>query len=296
MFLFADAERFEMAWYWWLVIPISFLVVVWVVRARSGEPFWVRAFREALVLSKQGHTAEARCVLEQALDQLPTAKDCIDENAVDRFRLLLLLADRVRKDTGDVRRELELLNECLPLLGYIPPAKPGLDHIVNAKYRFHMNRGIAASHLGLFDQSVPAFRDALQVARQPDTRCKCLALLGRDLALQGDLTNREELTAVYAQFDQEAQGQAINPYSQAIALVGQAVLRLYENDKRGACRLLEQAIPNPSTDQQRVLDMLRRQDTTAQEMIALLLLPLQSDSPGPGTDPRQPLPPLADDL
>jgi tetratricopeptide (TPR) repeat protein len=257
--------------------------------------------RQALLLVQQGDRAGAIRVAEQALAHLPPVSACVAEQAIRRFQLQMLLADLIRKTTADRRRELDLLNDCVPLLVHLPPDPPGDDRFTNQRYLIHINRGVAATALGLSQEAVSAYRDALQAARQPEPRCKCLGYLGCELLRLGVEENRESSRTTLDQFDQEASGQAISPALRALAFDGRAILSL-PGDHRAARQFLEESINlEPAGFRQRALELLRQPTPDIQAVIDNLLWP----GGRPGAQPRaarpdrpasQPLPPLSEDI
>ncbi len=111
-----------------------------------------------------------------------------------RFLLLTLAADAVRKSSNDARKELELLRQCLPLVGgcQLVPAAPDSSNLL---YMMHMNRGNAARRLARLDEAarskllgeaVQAHQAALQAAREPTTQLKCLVYVGWDYLYMRD--------------------------------------------------------------------------------------------------------------
>lgn len=258
----------------------------------------------AYTLIAQGDDDGARQEMEQALTRLPPTEACKGKDAQLRFELLLQLSNHTRKSTGDVRREYELLNECLPLVCYLPVTPDGPDHLVNKRYLLHMNRGVTAIKLGLLDQATPAFRDALAAARQPDTRCKCLAYLGCNILKEGDRAQLQEVVTVFDQFDQEAQETAIAPTLRVQVLRGRAILCLKKHDIRDARLLLEQAMDiEPWAHLQATLRLLDQPGITSSQVVDFMLHPPVGEHPVPGhrphssgTDATRPLPPLSEDL
>jgi tetratricopeptide (TPR) repeat protein len=260
------------------------------------------AIAEAMRRAQFGQPEEGARILQEAINDPPSA-DRIDrpgESAALCFQALVLLSDLVRKSSRDARRELDLLNEAVPLLPYAPRTPAGLpDHVGNMAYLLHMNRGVAATRLGLFTESAAAYGEALEAAREPGTRCKCLAYRALDLLKQNDPARTADAYAVLDQFDREAAGSAVGQELHALNKLGRAVQCLDRQNLAGARTALEEAMrlgPAPRWTP-RALDMLRQPHPDTAAVRRLLL---QQDGPGGGqaapASPAGTLRPLPEDI
>jgi hypothetical protein len=135
----------------------SYDSIVTTFRALEIDSNPEQALQVALSMYRAGGFSEAAKILKSAVAKMPHSNQCTGETAQQKFDLLLLWADVTRKWTGDAQIELDILNDCLPLVDKLPP--PMLDQLsndaytsflhMNRAYLLHANRARALSRLGL---------------------------------------------------------------------------------------------------------------------------------------------------
>lgn len=252
----------------------------------------MRYLRNAIHSAKAGDFADAERILTKALGKMPPAIQCQGRKAEERFLLLALLSDIIRKDTGNAEKELALLGECASLAKQVPPPPPGPDHLVNQVYMVHLNRGNAAGRVSDFVLAEQAYAAAFEAARDPEARCKCLAYQGWAIIRQGDKTKLTQARKCFDRFDKICETDSISPFLVAYAWLGRAVLHLYENDLPRARRACEKSIEvSPASGRtEQLLKLLRQPGVTAGEGIRFVLE--SSDEAAPDVASKQPLQPL----
>jgi tetratricopeptide (TPR) repeat protein len=291
----------------WIWIPIvcilALAALVLVLRRSAKSP--QSALSSAVQLAKAGNLSGASSVLIEALNRMPPATQCKGKTAEQRFNLLMLLSDMTRKGTADAQRELELLDECVDLVGEIPPPPPGPDALVNMAYLLFLNRGNAAVRTGRHRLAEESYRAALQAARDPGTRCKCLAYCGGAILRQEDKAKLDQAQACFDRFDQirsapgstqRGAGTAVSPSLVSYVALGRAVLALYGGELAAARRACKQSIQadRSQAGAHALLKVLERPGATAADGIRFVFGG-QGDGP-PGAGAGMPLSPLPEHI
>lgn len=113
---FADAERFELPWYWWLAIPISVVLVVVLLRAVRTwliGPAWL-AVEHARFLALMGDFEGAKATLSVPLERL--------QDEVRRLELEAILIRSLEARLIKARADFQLLRAALLALHQNPSA------------------------------------------------------------------------------------------------------------------------------------------------------------------------------
>lgn len=216
--------------------------------------------------------------------------------AKERFDLLLLLSDTTRKWSHDANRELEWLNECAMLVEKpsFPSKQPESDRN-NMVYMMYMNRAIAADSLGLYVLADESLSTALQMALEPETKCKCLAYQVWAILQQQDPAKINQARAAVSQFDR-----LVTPHVAAPVIVqveaARAVLSLWRNDVQAARAAAVRASHLCPTVElvREVMQIVLRPNTS--EADAWEIVRKYGQEKAPEIPPRKPLSPLPEGI
>lgn len=114
---------------------------------------------------------------------------------------------------------------------------------------------------------------ALQVARDAETRCKCLAYLGWAVIRQRDSSKLNQAWASFDQFEREADDEDIPPMLLSLVKEGRAVQCLHAGDRSQARIFSEQAfrLDESAGSAHELLQLLRRPGVTTSEALEFIL-------------------------
>ncbi len=292
-----------MSWHWWVVIAVGttlFITMVGVaLRSLAEGPLLAQV--TALGLVNAGDFAAAEKKLIAALKRMPSLNEAEGATAKERFDLLIMLADVMRKwadhsAQGNDRtaKELELLNEAASLVAKpsFPPAPSGPDR-VNLVYMMYMNRAIAAGKKRKYVLEEESLSAALQAAHEAETKCKCLAYKVWAILLQEDLSKLNLAQSAVSQFDSLVNDN-VPPALVAQVETGRAILCLFSNDVEGACSASIKAGRVDPTDRvaPELLEILLRPTASAADAEALIRKYAHDETPqSASSQPLSPLPP-----
>ena len=272
-------------------------ILGWHYLRKKGEHSTVSvrwAIEKTVGLVSAGRLQEGEATLQRALRELPPSDQCYDQEAQDRFDVLMLLGALMEKMTPDPAEQLQYFDQCLELLDRLPLPPPGEDRIVNRPYQMLMNRANALNALGRLAEAEKGYEMAYTWARDRDTRCKCLTYQGWSILEQRNSDRFPEAETAFDQFDEVALGGSASPPLISLVKAGRAVMYVATDDLVTARDFCEEALSiDSSNNNAQILKRALGYDArTGKEILSAFFKMLR----GPGEETPDPIKPLPKDF